>query len=104
MVHIAGLALLCFLSEWFPIPVGLECRSRKREAVSLSTSPGLGLGHVQIVAKWTRERHIALVCVRNKSTAESVLKARGDCLAMTLPPYPIRRKGSSQQRVGEGAR
>lgn len=25
MVHIVGLALLCFLSEWFLIAVGLEC-------------------------------------------------------------------------------
>lgn len=99
MVHIVGLALLCFLSEWFPIPVGLECCSRKRGVVGLCTSPGSGLEHVQIEAKWTRERHIALACVRNKSTARSVLKAGGDRPALTLLLCLIRRKGSSQQSV-----
>lgn len=51
MVCIVGLALPCFLSEWFPIAVGLERCSRKRGAVGLSTSPGSDLNHVQSVAE-----------------------------------------------------
>lgn len=51
MVRIVGLALPCFLSEWFPIAVGLERCSRKRGAVGLSTSPGSGLDHVQSVTE-----------------------------------------------------
>lgn len=83
--------------------MGLECCSRKRGVVGLCTSPGLDLEHVQIVAKWTKERHIALAWVRNESTAETVLKAGGDRPALTLLLCLIRRKGSSQQSiVGHG--
>lgn len=75
---------------------GLGTCSRKRGAVGLSTSLGSGLEHVQIVVEWAREGHIALVCFRNKSTAETedVLKAL--TLLLCLP----RRKGSSQRGGG----
>lgn len=53
MVHIVGLALPCYLSEWFPIAVGWRHYSRKRGTVGLSTSLRPGLEHVQIVGEWT---------------------------------------------------
>lgn len=58
---------------------GLGTCSRKRGAVGLSTSLGSGLERIQIVVEWAREGHVALVCVRNKSTVETegVLKAGG---------------------------
>lgn len=81
---------------------GLGTCSRKRGAVGLSTSPGSGLEHVQIVVEWARERHIALVCFQNNSMVEpkGVMKAGGDCPATALLLCLTRRKGSSQWRRG----
>lgn len=89
MVHIVGLALPCFLSEWFLITVGLERAAGSEGLLYVSrlwlSGPGKGL----------------LVCVRNKSTEETegVLKA-GETVFPGFPAVPDREEGGSQQRRG----
>lgn len=80
---------------------GLGTCSRKRGAVGLSTSLGSGLVRIQIVAEWAREGHIALVCVRNKSTEETkgVLKAGGTVIP-GFPAVPDKEEGGFSPEEG----
>lgn len=107
MVLIVGLALPCYLSKWFPIVVGWGCCGRKWGVVGLSTSPGTGLEHVQIVVEWTLwERHNAPVCVRNESKPrpEAMLRPRPRPFHYGFPMCQNKEERCSQQRWGDGVR